>query len=102
MTALTVADRVIALAEHLSGREASRDSKLGDDLALDSLDCVQLAIDIERQFDIVIPDSDVDNPALGVMSGLIEYVERAVAHRDLYQKRVVDGRTTYERPGAEL
>lgn len=88
----STAEHVIALAERLSGCEASRDSRLVEDLGLDSLDRVQLAIDVERQFDIIIPDADVDDPALGVLSGLISYVEARVARRQ----------AVYDRPGVEL
>jgi acyl carrier protein len=73
------AARIIALAERLAGIPATPESRLVEDLALDSLDRVQLAIDVEKEFDIIIPDRDVDDPALGVLSGLIAYVERRTA-----------------------
>jgi acyl carrier protein len=100
----SVADRVVALAEQISGCEANPDSRLVDDLGLDSLDLIQLAINLEEAFGIEIPDDDVDDPALGVVSGLIAYVERKVALRGLYQQReVADGRMAYSpREGVEL
>jgi len=70
------ADRVTALCEQLSGREANGDSRLDGDLGLDSLDRIQLAMDIEDALGLHIPDEDVDREELGTVGGLIEYVER--------------------------
>jgi acyl carrier protein len=36
------------------------DSKLGDDLGLDSIELVELVIDLERRFHIEIPDQRVE------------------------------------------
>lgn len=96
---MTIASRVTALAEQLSGREADRTSRLFDDLDLDSLDRIQLAIDIERTFDIVIPDADVDDECLGVLGGLIAYVERKVSEKP---QSVLERALVADRPGAEL
>lgn len=72
---MSAGDRVIAILEQMSGKECNRDSRLHEDLELDSLDRVQVAISIEEHLGLHIPDEDVDNPRLGVASGLIAYVE---------------------------
>lgn len=71
----SVADRIIALASQLSGLTANRSSRLVEDLELDSMDRIQLAIEVEKEFNIDLPDEDVDDPSLGTIDGLIAYVE---------------------------
>ena len=44
----------------LEGYEPKMDSDLYDDLAFDSLDVVEVAIDTERRFGIMINDADYD------------------------------------------
>jgi acyl carrier protein len=97
---MSVADRVIAVAENLSGKEAYIDSDLVEDLELDSLDRVQLAMELEEEFDIVIPDEDVDRPELGRISGLTEYIERKIAPTPTIPPRFLAPHLN--RPGAEL
>lgn len=80
MTA-TVASRVKAVCELHSGREANDDSRLSEDLDLDSLDRIELAMRLEDEFNIEIPDKDVDRKSLGTVAGLIAYVEAKVAAR---------------------
>jgi acyl carrier protein len=50
------------VAEHLGvdGEELSSDVSLLDDLAADSLDIVELALAIENQFGVVVPESALD------------------------------------------
>lgn len=72
---MSVADRVIAVCEQQSGREAYLDSELEADLDLDSLDRIELAMQLEEVFDISIPDEAVDNPVLGTVVGLVAYIE---------------------------
>lgn len=50
------------------------DSKLEDDLDLDSLDLVEIVMDLEKTFDISIPDEDYNQGM--VVSDLYEIVER--------------------------
>jgi acyl carrier protein len=71
----SVAERVIAIAEELSGKDVDVSSRLLEDLELDSLDRIQFAIDLEEEFGIDIPDADVDRPELGTVDGLIRYIE---------------------------
>ncbi len=63
-----------ALAEHLGVDESeiTEDSKLVDDLGADSLDLVELTMDLEEKFDIKIPDEDVSK--LVDVKSIVEYV----------------------------
>jgi acyl carrier protein len=75
----TVGDQVVAICEKMSGKEANTTSRLDEDLDLDSLDRVQLAMEVEDHFGIVIPDEEVEDETLGVVSGLIARVEAKLA-----------------------
>lgn len=72
------AKKVIEIASKLSGVQADPDSRLLEDLDLDSLDRIEMAIELERAFDIDIPDEDVDNAELGTVNGLIKYIDGRV------------------------
>jgi acyl carrier protein len=50
------------------------DSKLEDDLDLDSLDLVEIVMELEKMFDITIPDDDYRQGM--VVADLYEIVER--------------------------
>lgn len=50
------------------------DSKLEDDLDLDSLDLVEIVMELEKMFDITIPDEDYHQGM--VVADLYEIVER--------------------------
>lgn len=99
---MSVAARVIAVAEHMSGKEAYIDSDLVADLGLDSLDRIQLAIELEKQFGIEIPDEDVDRPELGTIRGLIAYVEQKLAPPPFLTRSIHSHLPAGHRPGAEL
>ncbi len=63
-----------ALSEHLGvdKAEIKEDSKLVDDLGADSLDLVELTMDLEEKFDMKIPDEDVSK--LVDVKSIVEYV----------------------------
>ena len=54
--------------------EISMDTGISDDLEGYSLDMVDLTITIEDEFDIVIPDEDVEE--MRTVADLVNYVER--------------------------
>lgn len=54
--------------------EIRLDAKLADDLGMDSLDAVELAIATERQFNIVVSDEQVAK--LGTVADIIALVQR--------------------------
>ncbi len=63
-----------ALAEHLGAdaSELKEDTKLVDDLGADSLDLVELTMDLEEKFDLKIPDEDVSK--LVDVKSIVNYV----------------------------
>lgn len=72
--------KVLAVVAFQSGHdEVTRESKLHEDLELDSLDRIDLAVQLERTFNIDIPDEDVDRQELGVVGGLVDYIEARLA-----------------------
>jgi acyl carrier protein len=63
------------IAEELSVDEAqiTLESDLQEDLGADSLDAIQLIMSIENEFDITIPETEIDN--LKTVSDLLKYIE---------------------------
>jgi acyl carrier protein len=55
----TIAAQVLELAQVYAGRSrATTTSRLTEDLQMDSLDRVELAMDVEETFDLAINDDD--------------------------------------------
>lgn len=66
MRDLTIGEKeaVRALVAKVAGTDAERvkdDFKLFDDLGMDSLDFVELVVEIEKDFDVSIPDGQAEN-----------------------------------------
>lgn len=53
--------------------EITAESNLADDLGADSLDVVDLLMSIEDEFEVEIPDSEVEN--LKTVGNLVSYIE---------------------------
>ena len=69
-------DQLITLiAEELSvpKEQVTPEADIQDDLGADSLDAIQLIMSIENEFDITIPESEIDN--LKKVSDLLKYIE---------------------------
>ena len=56
--------------------EIGMDSSISDDLEGDSLDMVDLTITIEDEFDIIIPDEDVEE--MRTVGDVVDYIERQI------------------------
>lgn len=56
-----------------------RESRLEADLALDSLDRIEIGMVLEDTFKIEISDDDLDSPELGTFGGLCDYIDRRLA-----------------------
>ena len=70
--------RVVADRLGVSLEELAPDVSLIDDLAADSLDLVELAVEIERQFGIVMPESLIDEiRTYGDVVDTVQRVSRA-------------------------
>ena len=63
------------IAEELSVDEAqvTLEADLQDDLGADSLDAIQLIMSIENEFDITIPETEIDN--LKKVADILKYIE---------------------------
>ena len=57
----------------INSKDYTDESSFKEDLGCDSLDIVDLIMDVEREFNITIPDSDIDQ--ISTVKGLINYVE---------------------------
>ena len=71
-----IEDKVIAIvAEQLSvdKTEIKRETSFVDDLNADSLDTVELVMELEDEFDLSIPDEDAEK--LQTVGNAIEYIE---------------------------
>lgn len=68
----------IILEEQLDLEEdtVTMESAIADDLGADSLDVVDLAMSIEDEFDVVIPDEEIEN--IKTVGDLVKYVEGAL------------------------
>ena len=66
------------LAEQLDAdRDAmTADTKIADDLGADSLDLVDLIMAVEDEFDIEIPDEDVEN--IQTIGDIVNYIDEKV------------------------
>lgn len=72
----TVEERVIGIvSEQLSvpKEEVNRTSSFVDDLKADSLDVVELVMELEDEFEITIPDDDYDK--IRTVGDAIEYID---------------------------
>lgn len=66
------------LADQLEIEESmiNIDSNLVDELNADSLDIVELIMDLEQEFDISIPDEDL--PKVATVKDIVSYIERQI------------------------
>lgn len=74
---LTVADKVrTILVEQLgvNEEEVTPQANLVEDLAADSLDCVEIVMECEDKFGIEIPDEDAD--PIRTVQQMVDYLEK--------------------------
>lgn len=75
-----VAERVKGIIEEqlmVDGEEITEEASFVDDLGADSLDTVEMIMEIEDEFGIEIPDEDAEK--LATVGAAIEYVKKKVA-----------------------
>ncbi|MDD3401102.1 MAG: acyl carrier protein [Eubacteriales bacterium] len=65
---------IIAKQLDLETDEITMDSKLVDDLHADSLDIVELIMDLEQEFDVEIPDELL--PQVQTVGDIVNYLEK--------------------------
>ena len=69
------ADRVINhMQEYLGIEKITGDAKLYEDLDADSLDCLEIVMDLEEEFSIEISDDDTDH--IKTVQDFISLVEK--------------------------
>ena len=61
----------------LEEEQVNQDSEVIDDLGADSLDIVDLVMNLEEEFDTEIPDEDIEN--LKTVGDIVKYIEERVA-----------------------
>ncbi len=65
---------IIAKQLDVDAADITMESKLVDDLKADSLDVVELIMDLEQEFDIEIPDEEL--PKVRTVGDIVEYLEK--------------------------
>lgn len=67
------------LADQLEvdAEEMSLDTKIAEDLGADSLDVVELLMAIEDEFEVEIPDEEIEN--LKTIGDVVEYIQNNMA-----------------------
>lgn len=70
-------ERVMAII-HRYDSDAKVDDQLKDDLMFDSLDMVEIALTVEKEFSISIPDEEMFDPTwdTATVQDLIDFVDR--------------------------
>lgn len=74
-----IAERVKKIIEEqlmVDGDEITEDAAFVDDLGADSLDTVEMIMELEDEFDIEIPDEDIER--IVTVGDAIEYIKRRV------------------------
>lgn len=56
--------------------EVTREASFKDDLGADSLDCVELVIDFEKEFNITIDDNEAEN--INTVGEAIDYINNLI------------------------
>ena len=78
---------VIARCMDLETDEVKNDDLMKEDIGCDSIDCVEIVMELEKEFGINIPDNEVDAAAGWTVSELCDYVEERLKER---KKRSAD------------
>ena len=78
---------VIARCMDLETDEVKNDDLMKEDIGCDSIDCVEIVMELEKEFGINIPDNEVYAAAGWTVSELCDYVEERLKER---KKRSAD------------
>ena len=57
--------------------DITSEASFTNDLGADSLDTVELIMELEKEFDVTIPDEDAEN--IATVGDAIAYIEKAIA-----------------------
>ena len=72
---------VIARCMDLETDEVKNDDLMKEDIGCDSIDCVEIVMELEKEFSISIPDNGCDAAAGWTVSELCDYVEERLKER---------------------
>lgn len=64
------------IAEYANKEELKMEDNLRDDLWFDSLDCVEVIMDVEKEFNLTIPDEEAEK--CRTVKDVVELVENHV------------------------
>ena len=68
---------ILAGQRDVDAEEMALDTKIADDLGADSLDVVELLMAIEDEFDVEIPDEEIEK--LKTIGDVVEYIQNNMA-----------------------
>jgi len=68
---------ILAAQLDVDAEEMSLDTKIADDLGADSLDVVELLMAIEDEFDVEIPDEEIEK--LKTIGDVVDYIQNNMA-----------------------
>ena len=71
----------IARCMGLETDEVKNDDLMKEDIGCDSIDCVEIVMELEKEFSISIPDNECDAAAGWTVSELCDYVEERLKER---------------------
>lgn len=78
MTREKIKEKIVGIVEDLGvGAEVTEESSLANDLGFDSLDVVELTINVEKEFRIDISDDEVSE--VKTVKDVIDVVEKLLA-----------------------
>ena len=72
---------IIAQVMRLKTDEVKNDDLMKEDIGCDSIDCVEIVMELEKEYDINIPDNECDAAAGWTVSELCDYVEERLKER---------------------
>lgn len=75
-----VVQEVIAKQLHMEPNEITMDSHLRNDLNADSIDAVDIIMELEDRFDIEFADEDLEK--LETIQHVVEYIESHISEED--------------------
>lgn len=72
---------VIGRCMDLETDEVKLDDLMKEDIGCDSIDCIEIVMELEKEFGISIPDNECDAAAGWTVSELCDYVEERLEER---------------------
>lgn len=74
--------QVVKIIKDHFGAKAERTSSFKDDLGADSLDAIELALELEDAFDVEIPDADAEGFVDKTVDAVVTYIEKQLKNKE--------------------